>query len=462
MGITKSVLLALLLLSSPVRALDVSLADLTCGTILESLVFWGQCGSVDTAPSWSSTPALNGIVGVSGSYDVSGLISGSPEPTCILNGVEPSGVTMDGTTCTFSWTNAVAEGTYTGYSITATNTEGSATSATFSMVFATQSGDVLFTQNFDNEADWSPSGGFKCRWAGDTGEGCRDSAAKTPPFAGFEYAYVVDSNPTTSSCNIDSTDDFNGNGKSFYFVDESNGSDGQWKTDCTLMKYLGADYPTLWASYRIKFNPNISHASYHNKQKIFRMGHVKDDIEDGTRVPPQSVFQFESSGWVGLAFLDTSIRSSGSDVQLSTSHRCNSDYRNCAESVGRRADFYRVKDSNNNTILPYTWTNIFADGEWHKIEMKMKINSAKGVNDGEIEIWMDGVLQKKRTNVGWMDSTANLVVTGFNTVMIGGNANNNWDGSGTSGTPTDPEQKLYHIDNVCIGTTQASVNGVGC
>ena len=62
------------------------------------------------------------------------------------------------------------------------------------------------------------------------------------------------------------------------------------------------------------------------------------------------------------------------------------------------------------------------DGNWHQIEIRVKMNSAPGAEDGEYQLWYDGVGQYSRNDVRWRYSDADADWK-WNFVSIGGN----WD-----------------------------------
>lgn len=114
----------------------------------------------------------------------------------------------------------------------------------------------------------------------------------------------------------------------------------------------------------------------------------------------------------------------------------------------------------------YAWAKAaggIMDGDWHSIEIRQKRNSAIGVADGLLEVWVDGV--KKST---WTDYPANDInfnnggteLRGFRFVSVGGN-NMSWTTacSDGSGSMTECEQ-WYAIDDVAISTSYIGTSDV--
>jgi hypothetical protein len=107
------------------------------------------------------------------------------------------------------------------------------------------------------------------------------------------------------------------------------------------------------------------------------------------------------------------------------------------------------------------------DGEWHSIEYKLKEIPQKGVSDGEFLMYIDGHLAISKTNIPWADMGADASGTracsdcggrvvnppsdflGWNTVIIGGNANI----QRFSNTSNTNVEQRYTIDDLVIATS---------
>jgi hypothetical protein len=93
------------------------------------------------------------------------------------------------------------------------------------------------------------------------------------------------------------------------------------------------------------------------------------------------------------------------------------------------------------------------DGGWHSIEIKAHRNSAIGVSDAALELWVDGI--KKDYLGGYegdsleMNDLGSTELRGWRYVSIGGNAFNQWDTS--CGEMGDCEQ-WYAMDDVVISS----------
>ena len=69
-------------------------------------------------------------------------------------------------------------------------------------------------------------------------------------------------------------------------------------------------------------------------------------------------------------------------------------------------------------------------GEWQTVEWYLKTNSAPGVQDGIIRIWIDGALAAERTNVTFPNSG----ITGVSELYEEGENNGNYAPGATSRT----------------------------
>jgi hypothetical protein len=84
------------------------------------------------------------------------------------------------------------------------------------------------------------------------------------------------------------------------------------------------------------------------------------------------------------------------------------------------------------------------DDTWYTIEVMMKTNSADGVNDGVIEVYINGAVTptfRQATGLGWINEAAN---SNFNFLMIG---------SQMSSYPS-PFSEYRYWDNVAFSTTR--------
>jgi hypothetical protein len=181
--------------------------------------------------------------------------------------------------------------------------------------------------------------------------------------------------------------------------------------------------------------------------KIFRIGHYNPLVIDGTA--KTSAFNTNNKSarngglgntTAGLFFLDVKQVKSPRLMRLQQAVRCGGDYK-CGKY--KRAWFQNFSGTPGNS-----WKKTLGDDQWHHIEVRVKMNSAVGENDGILEVYFDGVQQTRRDNIPWRMAGTKATVTGFNMFTIAGNSNNIWAGQ------TDEEQWMYDVDDLRVCTSR--------
>jgi len=80
----------------------------------------------------------------------------------------------------------------------------------------------------------------------------------------------------------------------------------------------------------------------------------------------------------------------------------------------------------NGSAVP-TDAGLWADGNWHRYDFHIKMNSYAGNgvwnSDGMLEFWFDSIQQYSRSGMQWVQSGTDATI-GWNTVEFGGNAYN--------------------------------------
>ena len=315
--------------------------------------------------------------------------------------------------------------------------------ASAGLVSISSHGEVIFSDSFDATPDWQNVGSQRCKWIGDPHNGGA-SCANVP--LNYDLMYMDDRNQTTPMCAINSQAARGTSGKGLRVTDESNGSSSQWGSDCQIAKILPQQFPEVWVSYYIHYNPNMIWANGTTKSKIFRIGHYNPFVINGTT--ETSVFNTnlntnQGPTTSGLVFFDVKSLNSSARMRFQPSVRCAPTYKCGTYDDEWETDIKGKQD--------YSWGNTLGDNQWHHIEIRVKMNSAPGVGDGIFEQYLDGVLQTKQTDIPWrMSGVDPSVVTGFNMFTIAGNSNNVWAGN------TNQEQWMYDVDDVKICTSRCS------
>ncbi len=91
------------------------------------------------------------------------------------------------------------------------------------------------------------------------------------------------------------------------------------------------------------------------------------------------------------------------------------------------------------------------DGDWHFHEVHLKMNSAPGTADGELEYYIDNIAQMRFNDVPWIQSGGEMV--GWNMVSPGGNQDYH------TLTPGG-ETYYYDIDDFVISTDRVGIDYV--
>ncbi|NLD38187.1 MAG: hypothetical protein GX654_15095 [Desulfatiglans sp.] len=348
---------------------------------------------------------------------------------------------------------------------------------------AVQAG-VLFSDNFDDHSDWSPQqpayGGAISSRDGNAIRACTGCPDGTAKYAAYRVARTgfSDGRVGRNTLNITGENARGGSGKAFNFyvepLDASLAED--WTNDGLLVVALNGNYETIYMRYYIKFSDNWVWND--NGTSTIKMGHMQHTrpggsywsyFKDGDNWPavvPGFAKEYASGTnfyWNGQAVFRMHIRKQ-------SCYYPSDGYNNMPDDVANDFFRYGLSDSVTNCTLGsncLTWEDILMDGEWHSIEYKLKGNSAKGVSDGEFLMYIDGHLAISKTNIPWADMGADASGTracsdcggrvvnppsdflGWNTVIIGGNANI----QRFSNTSNTNVEQRYTIDDLVIATS---------
>jgi len=308
-------------------------------------------------------------------------------------------------------------------------------------------GEIIFTDSFDATPDWQNNGSQRCNWIGwDEVAQEKDKACFNLPL-NYDLMYVTDKNPANPMCQINSKGSKGINGKGLRVYDESNGSKKSWGSDCQIAKYFPQQYPELWVSYYIRYNPDMVWQDGTRMSKIFRIGHYNPLVIDGTA--KTSAFNTNNKSprngglgntTAGLFFLDVKQVKSPKLMRLQQAVRCGGNYK-CGNY--KQAWFQNFSGTPGDS-----WEKTLGNYQWHHIEMRVKMNSAVSENDGILEVYFDGVLQTMRDDIPWRMAGTKETVTGFNMFTIAGNSNNIWAGQ------TNEEQWMYDVDDLRVCTSR--------
>ncbi len=276
-------------------------------------------------------------------------------------------------------------------------------------------GPVVFSENFDSQADWMPA---------TSDEECNGISAKCDDDVPPNWSYYVSNeawHPNEGypshdpSIRISSDQARGGSGKSFIKSNESSQPEGtsNYFTDGILMKTLDQKYDELYMKVWVKFEAGWQWASADAQMKVMRL--LNFDGPDGVANP----FDYFSDGDSAPMYIFDLRHSQTYGWRHAHAPRCDP----------QATDYYCTPNKLYNKNYQFNGTPTFAassgDGNWHSYEVRVKLNSSVGVSDGIFEFWYDGVLQHSVTDILWRSSGS--TATGWDTVAIGGNHQNWFD-----------------------------------
>ena len=117
----------------------------------------------------------------------------------------------------------------------------------------------------------------------------------------------------------------------------------------------------------------------------------------------------------------------------------------------QQTNYYCVEPYTHNAQLTGepSFTASMGDGQWHRLNWRLKMNSTPGARDGVLQFWLDGVQQYSREDLQWMgeESPGSL---GWNLIGIGGNAYNSY------APEEEGQEQWYAIDDIVVSTEPLS------
>ena len=302
--------------------------------------------------------------------------------------------------------------------------------------------ESIFTEDFDSLPNQPIIG--QCVYEGHPGK--PEGACDTVP-TNWDFIYTSSKNKTNPPAEIMNGIDKVG-GKALRVYDESYGDNNSWGHDVQLAKHFSPNqYPELWVSLWIKFNPDLNTNGL-SAAKIFRMGHYNPKVIDGTTatsIVNTNNKTNEGPTTSGLVFYDIK-RVNNTHYRHKIAMRGGPSYK---IAFTYNFEEFEIRDKNGE-VSDKSWSATFGDGQWHRYEVGMIMNSSPGVKDGKVLVYLDGIYQGGKNNVPWLQSGHDPDVTGFNMFTIAGNADFLWDGQ------SNAEQHFYDIDNVEACTARCS------
>ena len=118
------------------------------------------------------------------------------------------------------------------------------------------------------------------------------------------------------------------------------------------------------------------------------------------------------------------------------------------DNYGTANDYYTMDEYSNEPETSIyqggsnslSWEQTFGDGEWHKINVYLKMDSSPGAADGIYEMWLDGIKEFEATDIPWR-RVGDPDPMGWNECSIGGNMSNVW------ADLADKAEQWYQVDD---------------
>jgi len=287
---------------------------------------------------------------------------------------------------------------------------------------------VVFETNFDSIPDWNTSGQYN----GDCGDWTGGVNHCTTSPTGFDNHYTP-SGGTVESMKDGNPDHTSGVGnKAFHAIYPNAVYSGGSQLEVTFPIDYAELYVQFWsrttATAPLWYQSTYGSNSAESAVKFFRISHF-----DRTG----SAFQYFPEGYTSPVALLNWARSTAYPWETGHSlyraaYRCDPQESNYDRCAGSYNDIIPVgasgADRPRNMDYPFFLTapapnsaGGFADGQWHKWEMRVKKNT--GISqDGVWQVWYDGVMVRNDSAIQWNSQSGTS--PGWNTVEFGGNMDN--------------------------------------
>jgi hypothetical protein len=300
---------------------------------------------------------------------------------------------------------------------------------------------VIFETNFDSDPEWNAIGQYEGNECSPRGHSSSANIciAETYPTNWEGYRTVPCYSHSEPQASIrrppgnlaDHTG--SGIGKSYIVYNESYPACGApWPGDSILVKFFGENtYSDLYTQFWMRTQPGwqwkTSGQDCGNSSgttKFFRTGYWA-----GLDSSSQNIFQMGDISPMMLMDLESVSSADG----ISHAYRCDPSANRYCENT---ANAYEHVD------YPYPIGGaVYSDGNWHRMKFHFRLNTI-GSYDGITDMWIDGQLVYSHHDVVLLE--VGSTITGFNTVMFGGNSCNQWSVQGV---------QWYAIDDIVVSTS---------
>lgn len=283
---------------------------------------------------------------------------------------------------------------------------------------------LVLEENFDDQLDFATQATRSfCQDSGARGS-CENLPDGWTDFVDNGRWHPSEIEGSEAGLQINATAGRGGAGKSLVIWDESYGAPSQWGSDAMLATRLEAPAKDIYTEMWLKYQPGYR---WHHLEPFSSRGLNYSKVMRITSVVPDAyAFSYFSGGTNEvIALADTvlwAFDSNGERIdrgRMDVAARCaprGTNYR-CGDDVGG------IRGDLQDTTRFEERFGGGATSDWHKIGLRAKLNSAPGVADGILQVWVDDVLQAEALNMTFLGDAADPELL-LNMVSFGGNLHN--------------------------------------
>ena len=312
---------------------------------------------------------------------------------------------------------------------------------------------ILFEANFDSDSDWTvtqPSSSTQYRYPGYNGDSldlpsggdwdaiyngpCQcDNGLSGEPGNNLMYIDEYAGYPDyTNTC-------YGGSGKCLTFFDESclsyfDDSDGN------LATYLDSEQQELYIRWRVRFNSSMEIVSGVNFQMKMYHFQYHTDGQNPFSYGSNDPNKYNRPNSIG------GLYEFNNTLYFYAVARCVDDYLYC--DGGEQIIYWTLGATSGQR------TDGILDGDWHSLELRIKLNTIVDTANGIMELWFDGTkkdyLNGYEGNALLFNDSETEGLRGLDVIVFGGNDYNQWDASPS--TIDDAEQWTYSMDSPVVST----------
>lgn len=389
------------------------------------------------APFISGDPAVS--VTANAAYEFTPVASDPDGDALTFNIInQPNWADFDTATGTLSGTPATSDlGAFADIQISVTDGQVSASLSPFSVTvdaaavaaanlppeLAGLSMTLVHEDDFDDQPDFTTQAARSFCFDQSDQADCADLPAGWTDFNSWERWHPADLSDAKAGLQINANSGRGGTGKSLVIWDESRGTPSMWGSDAMIGKRFETGHTDIYAEMWLQYQPGYR---WHHLEPFSSRGINYTKILRISNVAPGDYpFTYGASGTNGpMALADTILWAFDQNGERTDRGRADIAVRCAPHTTNYRCGADEVRGIQANLRDTTRFEERFGNnGEWHKIGLRMKLNSAPGVADGIGMLWVDDVLQASADNVTWLGADADPDML-LNMVTFGGNMHN--------------------------------------